>query len=143
MADSGPYSLDPNGFIVAAQTPQPVPMPGRVPVQSFGLSRPAPQSGGLFGPAHAALVDQLRGSMQQSNALPSLLQMMIGNPALAQQIGGLQPGNYTPVTPQATRVDWGTRNAQPAPAPAPAPAAPAQRTPSIQDLALGWASQGL
>lgn len=105
MADT-PYSADPGAYIAAAQAQQPTPMPGRVPVSSFNLSRPPPRS--FIGPSHDALLQQLMGSLQTSNNLPSLLAALTGNPALAQQVGQFTPQQQPPGVTAPYRIDWGT-----------------------------------
>jgi hypothetical protein len=59
-----------------------------------------------FGPAHEALSNYFTQSLGQQNAVPGLLNSMQNNPALAQQIGGLLGGSYTPQAYSPYSIDW-------------------------------------
>ena len=108
-----PFYQDPRTLIGAAQTPQPQPMPGRVPVEAFGATRMQGGGSGSLGPSHDLLQQQFRQSLQQQNGVQGLLQQMIGNPAMAQQMGGLLGAVYTPPKVQgAWRGDWGDLTGQ-------------------------------
>jgi hypothetical protein len=95
--DWNPYAVDPSQYVSQALQPmqggQPQ-MAQAVPEQKY------------FGPAHEALSNYFTQSLGQQLSVPGLLGAMQNNPALAQQIGGLLGGSYTPSAYSPYRIDW-------------------------------------
>jgi hypothetical protein len=95
--DWNPYAIDPSQYITQAQQP----MQGGQP--QMAQAQPEQK---YFGPSHEALSNYFTQSLGQQVQMPGLLNAMQNDPALAQQVGGLLGGSYTPRAYIPQRVDW-------------------------------------
>ena len=95
--DWNPYVIDPSQYVQQALEPvqgnQPV-MPQMTPEQKY------------FGPAHEALSNYFQQAIARQLGVPGLLSEMQQNPGMAQQIGGLLGGAYTPQSFPHDTIDW-------------------------------------
>ena len=101
-----PYTIDPSLYVQQALQPlaggQPQ-MPEMKSEQKF------------YGPTHGALSNYFQQALQRQLAVPGLLNEMQQRPALAQQIGGLLGGSYTPPAISPYHITWpGAANSAPA-----------------------------
>ena len=95
--DWNPYAIDPSQYVSQALQP----MQGGQP--EMAQAKPEQK---YFGPAHEALSNYFNQALMQQIGVPGLLGAMQNNPALAQQVGGLLGGSYTPTAPAPYNIDW-------------------------------------
>jgi hypothetical protein len=95
--DWNPYAIDPTQYISQALQP----MQGGQP--QMAQAQPEQK---YFGPAHEALSNYFTQSLGQQLNVPGLLGAMQNNPALAQQVGGLLGGSYTPPAHTPYHINW-------------------------------------
>lgn len=95
--DWNPYTIDPSMYVQQALQP----MQGGMPQ----MPEMSPEQKN-FGPTHAALSDYFQQALAHQLGVPGLLNQMQQNPELAQQIGGLLGGSYTPPAVSPYHIDW-------------------------------------
>ena len=103
-----PYTIDPSLYVRQALAPLPETQPQMPEMMQEHKS---------YGPTHAALSNYFQQALLHQIAVPGLLAQMQQEPKVAQQIGGLLGGSYTPPAISPYQITW--------PGAAPAAAAPA------------------
>ena len=97
-----PYTIDPGAYAQQALQPMQGGQPQMPQMQAEQKS---------YGPTHGALSDYFQQALQRQLGVPGLLNQMQEDPALAQQVGGLLGGSYTPPAVAPYHINWAAAQA--------------------------------